>query len=140
MAVMPHLPITGKPSLEQSLENAVVLSWNELMPAAISGIIHVEYHLGAEHSLEYLKVWASSERGHWSLICEFWKCSLWSHIPGISFGKGYGPGAFSLRLEAVMNHADYLDKAPQQDGSILIYPPTAVESQAAETSMEALVA
>ncbi len=132
-------PIAG-PSLDRVIENAVVLSWNELMPTAIAGIIHVEYNTGPERLLEYLKVWASSERGHWSLICEYWKCSLWSHTRGISFGKDYGPGPFSLRLENVMEHEDHFDKAPEYDGSILIYPPTAIETKAAETSMEQLVA
>lgn len=133
MAAITHLRMAAKPSLDQSLEDAVALSWNELMPTGISGVIQVEYHLGTEHLLEYLKVWASIKRGHWSLICEYWKCSLWSHTPGISFGKGYGPGAFSLRLEDVMQHEERFDNTPRPDGSILIYPPTAIQSKAAET-------
>jgi hypothetical protein len=136
MPVMPDLPVIVNPSLEQSLENTVILSWNELMPTAVSGVIQVEYHLGPEHLLEYLKVWASSKRGQWNLICEYWKSSLWSNMPCISFGAGYGPGAFSSRLEHVMQHEHQLARAPQYDRSILIYAPTAIESKAAEASME----
>jgi hypothetical protein len=120
----------ARPSLDRVIESAVVVSWNELMPEAIPGIIHVEYHT-AEGLLEYLKVWSSTERGHWNLICEYWNCSLWSHVPGLTFGKIYRPGDFSRRLESVMQHGDDFAKLPQQDGLIQIYPPTEDERLAA---------
>lgn len=122
------------PSLDRAIENAVILSWDELMPKAISGIIHVEYHTGPDRLLEYLKVWASTERGYWNLVCEYWKCSLWSHVPGLSFGKGNHPGDFSRRLESVMQHEDDFTKLPQQDGLIQIYPPAERERLAAVDS------
>lgn len=121
----------ARSSLDCAIENAVVLSWNELMPAGATGIVHVEYHTGPESLLEYLKVWASTERGYWNLVCEYWNCSLWSHIPGFSFGKSHHPGAFSRRLESVMQHEDEFAKLPQRDGLIQIYPPTARERLAA---------
>src|SRR5512146_1990085 len=121
----------ARSSLDRAIENAVVLSWNELMPTATTGIVQVEYHTGPERLLEYLKVWASTERGHWNLVCEYWKCSFWSHVPGLTFGKIYRPGDFSRRLESMMQHEDDFAKLPQQDGLIQIYPPTARERLAA---------
>jgi hypothetical protein len=139
MTAMPYLPTAAKPSLELALENAVVLSWGELMPTATSGMINVEFHNSPENLMEYLKVWASSDRGYWTMICEYWKCSLWSHVPGISFGKGYGPGDFSRRLENVMQHENDFDKAVQFDTLIQIGPPTANERSVSEGQMEAPV-
>lgn len=140
MTAMPYLPGVSRPSLELALENAVSLSWNELMPASPNGMINVEYHSSPQHLLEYLKVWKSSERGYWSLICEYWKTSPWSHAPGISFGKGYGPGDFSRRLEDVMNRENDFDKASQDDTLIQINTDTVSERHAAvnrkETSVE----
>ena len=124
----------ARPSLDRVIENAVILSWDELMPKAIPGIIQVEYHTGPEGVLEYLKVWASTERGYWKLVCEYWKSSLWSHVPGCSFGKNHHPGDFSRRLESVMQDEYDFAKLPQQDGLIQIYPPTESERHAAADS------
>jgi hypothetical protein len=139
MTAMPYLPMVAKPSLELALEDAVVLSWNELMPTATSGVINIEYHTSPEYLMEYLKVWASSDRGYWTMICEYWKCSLWSHIPGISFGKGYGPGDFSRRLENVMQHENDFDMASQQDRLIQVSSPKPNEHSTAEHRTQALV-
>lgn len=130
MIAIPNLP-TAALGLDRALENAVILGWNELMPTATAGVIHIDYHTGPERSLEYLKLWASSEWGYWNLVCEYWARSLWSHVPGLSFGKGYGAGNFSHRLESVMQHEAAFAKLPHQDGSIQVYPPTESEQTAA---------
>lgn len=135
MNAIPNLQTAATLRLDRALENAVVLGWNELMPTATAGVIHVEYHTGPDHSLEYVKIWASSERGHWNLVCEYWTCSLWSHVPGLSFGKGYCSGDFSHRLESVMQHEAAFAKLPHQDGSIQVYPPTESERTMAEDWM-----
>lgn len=139
MTAMPYLPMTVKPSLEVALKDSVVLSWNELMPSTPNGVINVEYHTGPEHLLEYLKVWASSERGYWTMICEYWKSSIWSNAPGMSFGKGYGPGGFSKKLENVMQHENDFDKGHQQDTLIQISSPNLTERNAAENRKETLI-
>lgn len=131
MTAIPNLQTAATLRLDRALENAVVLGWNELMPMATAGVIHVEYHSGPDHSLEYVKIWASRERKQWNLICEYWTCSLWSHVPGLSFGKGYRSGDFSRRLENVMQHEAAFAKLPHQDGSIQVYPPTESERTAA---------
>jgi hypothetical protein len=133
-----EIPYSGRvatPWLDQALENTVVLGWDELMPTAAAGVVHIEYHAGPNQSLEYLKVWASSERGRWNLVCEYWTGSLWSHVPGLSFGKGYRSGDFSRRLESVMQHENAFTKLPHQDGSIQVFRPTESERTAATAWM-----
>jgi len=136
MEAISYPPAIARPSLDRVIENAVVLSWSELMPKATRGIIHVEYHSGPERLLEYLKVWSSTERGYWNLVCEYWKCSLWSHVPGLTFGKSCQPGDFSRSLESVMRHENDFERLPQEDGLIQIYPPTTEDKRlAASNSM-----
>lgn len=55
--------------LVRLLECAVVLSWEDLMPAAPSGLIHIEFRTGPSRSLEYLKIWSCRTRGYWDLVC-----------------------------------------------------------------------
>lgn len=132
MTEIAFTPGAGTIRLDRTLESAVILGWNELMPKAATGVIDIQYHTGPERSLEYLKVWAASERGYWKLVCEYWTCSLWSHVPGLSFGKGYHSGDFFDRLVDVMQHETAFAKLPSQDGSILVRPPTESERTAAE--------
>lgn len=138
MTAIPILQMPPTRRLDRVLEDAVVLGWNELLPTSTAGVIHVEYHTGPDHSLEYVKIWASTERGYWNLVCEYWTCSLWSHVPGLSFGKGYHSGEFSHRLERVMQYEAAFAKPPHQDGSIQIYPPTEAERTAAGDWMTAV--
>jgi hypothetical protein len=52
-------------SLERILESAIVVSWEDLMHGAQTGLIHIEYNFAPDGTLEYLKVWSSITRGHW---------------------------------------------------------------------------
>jgi hypothetical protein len=125
--------LQGQPiRLDRALECAVVLSWNELMPDTSSGLVRMEYHTGADGLLEYLKVWAFRIRGYGKLVCEYWVRPIWSHRPGIVFGEGYRSGAFSHRLESVIQHETAFAVQPHVDRSFQIYPPTQEERMAAE--------
>ena len=53
--------------LNQILESTVVLSWKDLTKNA-EALIHVEYHIGVEGSIDYLRVWSSTSRGYWNLV------------------------------------------------------------------------
>ncbi len=118
--------------LDRTLEYAVVQSWDELMPDSTSGLVHIEYQTGSDGALDFFKVWASTIRGHWNLICEFWIRSLWSHATGLSFGKDYHSADFARTLELVMGREDAFSKLPDQQGLIQIYPPTQEERKEAE--------
>jgi hypothetical protein len=118
--------------LDRTLECAVVLSWDELMPDSTSGLIHIEYRTGPDSSLDYLKVWSSTITGHWNLVCEYWIRPLWSHAIGLSFGKGYNSADFAHILELVVRHESAFSKLPDRDGLIQIYSPTSDERMEAE--------
>ena len=69
--------------------DAVVLTWNDLMPEPSYGLIHIEYHVESLGSVEFLKVWASTIRGEWDLICEHWMRAGSSQESGLRFVGGY---------------------------------------------------
>src|SRR5512142_1802500 len=132
MPTTPQLQAVKAIRLDRTLECAVILSWDELMPDSSSGLIHIEYRTGADGWLEYLKLWSSTIRGHWNLVCELWMRPLWSHATGLTFGKDLHSADFAHILELVMRHENAFSKLPDRDGLIQIFPPTLEERRAAE--------
>jgi hypothetical protein len=110
--------------LDRALENTVIQSWDELMPDSTSGLIHLEYQAGNDGSLEFLRIWASTVRGSWKLICEYWIRPLWSHAVGLRFESDYYSEDLARNLEFVIGRETALSKLPDQIGLIQIYPPT----------------
>lgn len=115
----PELPAR----LECALKNAVVKSWDELMPDSKSGLIHIEYETGRDGSLDFLTIWTSTVRGYWSLVCELWMHPLWSHVTGLSFHNDYHSVGFARGLELVTEHQNDYSKLPGRRGVIQVYPP-----------------
>jgi hypothetical protein len=109
--------------LDHALESAVIQSWDELMPTSPEGLIQIEYQTGDNGSVEFLKIWASTIRGHWNLVCELWMLPLWSHATGLSFSNDYHSAAFAHTLELVMGHESAYSKLPDQHGLIQVSPP-----------------
>lgn len=118
--------------LDHALEYAVIQSWDELMPSSPSGLIQIEYQTGGDGSIEFLMIWASSIRGHWKLVCEFWMRPLWSHATGLRFSNDFHSAGFAHALELVMEHESAFSKLPDQHGLIQVYPPTEDERREAE--------
>lgn len=86
------------------LENAVMLSWNELLKRWPRGLIHVEYGIAPEPSLQYVKIWLATSRGTWSLICEYWIASGYRSAPpvGLTFSNGFHSSILAEILDATM--------------------------------------
>lgn len=122
--------------LDRTLEYTLVRSWDELMPDSSSGLIQIEYHTGSDGSLDFLKIWASTIRGHWDLICEFWAKPLWSHATGLLFGPAFDSAEFAHTLERVIGRENAFVKLPDQHGLIQVFPPAQVEREQAERWME----
>jgi len=59
--------------LDHILESAVVINWSDLVRGAIPGLVHVEYHVGEERLIDNVRIWSSTTRGYWSLVCH---CSI----------------------------------------------------------------
>jgi hypothetical protein len=96
-------------SLERILESAVIVSWADLMRNAQADLIQIEYGFAAGGTIDYLKFWASINRGHWLLAVECWASRSDSHDAGVHFENGYESDSLRHVLQAVMQHqAEFL--------------------------------
>ncbi len=123
----------AKPSLDRTLECAIVVSWSDFMRGAQTGLIHIEYAFAPIGTLEYVKVWSSIARGHWLLACEYWTSANAFHATGVRFDNGYESEGLAHILEFVMQHQSSFALPPNlgQQGLLQISTPTVEESAAA---------
>jgi len=124
-------------SLERILESAIVVSWEDLMHGAQTGLIHIEYNFAPAATLEYLKVWSSITRGRWFLACEYWMSASKFHSAGIHFENGYQSETLAHILEVIMQHQDSFALVPNlgRQGLLQVPTPTQQKSTAAAASM-----
>jgi hypothetical protein len=133
-------------SLDHVLKCAVIGSWAVLMRTAESGLIHIEYGFSPRGSIEYLKLWTSTARGHWYLACEYWMSTSTFHASGIHFERGYNSDHLGENLEWIMQHQDAFSPPPDlgRNGLIQIETPTEREITAASSllheALESVVA
>jgi hypothetical protein len=115
------------------LNQAVVISWDDLMRGAPTGLIHIEYGFSAGGTLDYLKVWSSLTRGHWLLACQYWMSANTFHSAGVGFENGYKSEGLAHILEIAMQHQNWFVVPPNlgRQGLLQISTPTAEESAAA---------
>lgn len=109
--------------LECALQSAVAQNWDELMPDSKSGLIHIENQNGDDGSLDFLLIWASSVRGYWDLVCQFWVRPLWSHTVGLLFSNNYHSETLAHTLKSLMGQEGTFAKLPGKHGLIQVYPP-----------------
>jgi hypothetical protein len=123
----------AKPSLDRTLECAIVVSWPDLTHGAQTGLIHIEYALAPPGTLDYVKVWSSIARGHWLLACEYWTSANTFHGTGVRFDNGYESEGLTHILEFVMQHQNSfaLPLNLGRKGLLQISTPTVEESAAA---------
>lgn len=124
-------------SLDRILESAVIASWPDLMKDAKSGLIHLEYTFAPDGSLEYLKLWSSTIRGHWRLACEYWMSASAFHDKGIHFDNGFRSEGLTQTLEFVMQHQQAFAASSDcgRTGLLQIQVPTEEESTVAARSV-----
>lgn len=106
--MIPTMAPMQRVQIARVLESAVVLSWKDLLHPSKEGLVHVEYGTAPEPSLQYLKIWLSTTRGAWDLICEYSMSSGSSRVPaaGLTFSNGYHSADLALMLEQMMQHHD----------------------------------
>ena len=124
-------------SLDRILESAVILGWPDLMKGAKSGLLHLEYAFAPDSSLDYLKLWSSTVRGHWHLACEYWMSASAFHGKGIHFKDGFRSEGLTQTLEFVMQHQQAFSSSPDfgRTGLLQIQVPTEEESATAAESV-----
>jgi len=140
MIVTSSLPAVASPQLDGMLADTLVLNWRDLMPELTSGLIHVEYHVGPRGSVEFMKVWASTTRGHWDLICEYFRRPSVSSKGGLRFANGYKSEGLERALDSIMQtqRIFLVGTPPGTDRMIQVYPPTENDRVAASEMMEAI--
>ena len=91
-------------ALNHILSSAVVLNWDAVASQSVPATVRLEYHIGTDGSVEYLKLW-SLGREYWSLICDYTPNTGWSDGP--RFTNGYHSRSLG-RLPAVTRLASGL--------------------------------
>lgn len=126
---LPRKPVITVP-LDQILGSAVVLNWNALASGAADSLVKIEYHVGQDGGLEYLKLWARA-REYWSLICEYSIHLGWSDGP--RFQNGYHSRALGRLLQSIMLNQNLFEHqcSPNTNGIIEVGPPTEEDTASA---------
>jgi len=114
----------------------VVINWSDLVRGAIPGLVHVEYHVGEERIIDDLRIWSSTARGYWSLVCH---CSIDPDLScTLHFRNGYQDGDFGGLLSAVMERQDKFPHKRIANANYLVQvgPPSVDVLAAARTSID----
>lgn len=122
---------------DETLESAVVANWPDLMRAAHSGLIHLEYDFVPGGALEYLQVWSSVTRGYWFLVCAYHISASELRDTGVHFHNGYQSEGLAHILERVIASQGAFARSPHlgRTGLLQIATPTPKERAAAAVSV-----
>jgi len=125
-------------TLDWILECAVVVSWTDLLQSGKSGSIHVDYCFSAKGSVDSLKRWLSTIRGHWHLACEYGTI-MSTHPRVVRFEQGYQSTELARNLELIMGHQDAFQPALNhgRHGLLQVSVPTQQETETASAAIAA---
>jgi|ERR1039458_3046341 hypothetical protein len=114
---------TAPLQLDHILTSAVILNWDALTLSSATGRVRIEYHVGLDGCVEYLKLWTSA-REYWSLICDFSVHPGWSDGP--RFSNGYHSRSLGRLLQSiVMNQGLFGNgREPNSNGLLEVGTPT----------------
>jgi hypothetical protein len=135
MTTTPQPPPAHDVKLDHILESAVVLSWQDLLQGQSAGLVQIEYHVGADRSVECLKMWRSTPQGYSSLICNY------SVNPGRSGGPCFSNGFHSRDLghllESIMLNQNLfqLGSEPHSNVVIQVSAPTPEQVETAKLQL-----
>lgn len=124
-AKMPFQALNAIP-LDRILNSAVIVHWNSLgLGSAMAGV-RIDYHTGAEGSVESLKLWACCAE-YWRLICDCSPHSGWSDGP--RFANGYHSRQLGRLLQAILMNPNMFgpDCGPNANGTLDVRIPTSQE-------------
>jgi hypothetical protein len=124
--------------LDHILESAVVISWSNLVRGAIPGLVQVEYHVGKERLIDDLRIWSSTSRGYWSLVCH---CSIDPDLScTLHFRNGYLDGGFGNLLAAIMKRQGEFPHKQVANANYLVQvgPPSVDVLALAKTSIDTI--
>lgn len=137
---MTSLAQENRGHIKHMLESAVVLSWKELLQNSRTGVVQVEYGTAPEPSLQYMKLWLSTLRGGWDLVCEYWMAAGTNRTPaiGLTFSNGYYSERLARMLQDVLRRHDGVPSCLAGETAvdlIVINSPTEEDSRSAGNYM-----
>jgi hypothetical protein len=126
----------AKVQIDRMLENAVILSWEDLPHDFETGLVHIEYVPGM--ALDYLKIWQLVAKGAWNLICEYWMVPQPATASSrLTFSNGYHSEGLSQMLEVIMqNQRDFLPSESPGRGLVQVGRPSNEDKQTASACMK----
>ena len=112
--------------VDKALEAGVITYWPELMPNYDNGLIHVEYDFGRNGTVHYFRIWSSTLRGHWNLVCTYQAPSSSAANSGVHFENAYRLERMRHILNLIVQHQDAFSAAPNlgREGLLQISTPT----------------
>jgi hypothetical protein len=133
------MPRNARIRLDQILECAVILNWDDVAVPGPSTLIHVEYERSAQRPLARVKVWSSTIRGVWTLICEYRSHAHGETPPGVSFSKNFASHGLSTMLDAVIRNQSLCAAPPDNfragSGLVQVTAPSPEQRTAAAVMM-----
>jgi hypothetical protein len=133
------MPRSARIRLDQILECAVILNWDDVAVPGPSTLIHVEYERSAQRPLARVKVWTSSMRGVWTLICEYRSHAQGDILPGVSFGRNFVSHGLATMLDTVIRNQSLCAAPPDNfrsgSGLVQVSAPSPEQRTAAAVMM-----
>lgn len=132
MTTAPQTPSGALLDLNSILESAVFLAWPAFGQPSEGGSVQLEYHVGAELSIEYLKVWSATSRGYLSLVCDY---AVAGHRPngtGARFANGFHSRELGRVLDAIMMNQNLFSHACRANCNAIIQVKPPSEEQLAQ--------
>jgi hypothetical protein len=125
-----------KVQIDRVLENAIILSWEDLPHDFETELIHIEYTPGI--ALDYVKFWQLVAKGTWSLICEYWMSPRPAAARSrLTFSNGYHSERLAQMLEVIMqNQRDFLPSESPGGGLVQVGRPSKEDKQTACACMK----
>lgn len=120
MTTAPQTPTGDLLQLNTILESAVFLNWPAFGQASDGGMVQLEYHVGAEHSIEYLKIWSATTRGYMSLVCDY---AVAVHRPngaGARFSNGFHSRDLGRFLDSILMNQNLFSHGSQPNSNVVI--------------------
>jgi hypothetical protein len=120
------MTLRSNQTLNEMLECAVIVTWEDLIHVGTPGLVHIKYRYSTDHSLESLQVWASEVRGCWNLVCEYPNLQAAIRNSEVAFSNGYRSDALTQLLKFAVEHQGEFYRIPDlnRDSLAQIQVPT----------------
>lgn len=102
MTTAPQTPSGLSLPFNDILESAVILNWASFGLPSDGGMVQLEYHVGADLSIEYVKIWSSTPRGYLSLVCDYVVAAHRPNGAGARFSNGFHSRDLGQTLDLIL--------------------------------------